>query len=82
METGWVSASELGDWAYCRRAWWYARQGAEHAAGPRLAAGAADHAAIARDVARLERQRTLGVRLSVSALVLTLLLIGVLVALR
>ena len=82
MESEWVTASELGEWAYCRRAWWYARQGAEHAAGPRLAAGTAGHTVIARDVARIERQRTLGMRLMVVALVLTCLFVAVLVALR
>ena len=82
MDTEWVTASELGEWAYCRRSWWYSRQGAEHAAGPRLAAGAAGHAVIADDVAQIERQRTLGVRLVVVALVLTLLLVAVLVVLR
>ena len=82
MDTKWVTASELGEWAYCRRAWWYARRGAQHTAGPRLAAGTSGHAAIARDVAGIERQRTLGVRLVAVALVLTLLLVAVLVALR
>ena len=82
MDAEWVTASELGEWAYCRRAWWYAGRRTEHAAGPRLAAGTAGHAAIARDVAWIERQRTLGVGLVVVALVLTLLLVAVLVALR
>ena len=82
MDTEWVTASELGEWAYGRRSWWYARQGAERAAGPHLAAGTAGHAVIASDVARIERQRMLGVRLMVVALVRTFLFVAVLVALR
>ena len=82
MDTEWVTASELGEWAYCRRAWWYAWQGAERAAGPRRAAGTAGHTVLAHEVARLERQRTLGARLMVVALALTFLVMAVLVALR
>jgi hypothetical protein len=82
MDTEWVTASELGEWAYCRRAWWYARQGAACDTGPRLAAGTAGHTVIAREVARIERQRGFAVYLLAAALVLTLVLVAVLVALR
>ena len=58
MDTEWVTASELGEWAYCRRSWWYARQGAEHAVGTRHATGTVGHAVIAHDVAQIERQRS------------------------
>jgi hypothetical protein len=82
MESGWVTASELGDWAYCRRAWWYGRVGAERDTAPRLAAGTAEHAAFADRVARVERQRGLGVGLMVAASALALLLAIVLLVLR
>lgn len=82
MEREWVTASELGEWAYCRRAWWYARRGTARDAAPQVAAGTAEHTAIAREVAQIERQRTGGVRLMVVALALALLLIALLVVLR
>ena len=82
MDSEWVTASELGDWAYCRRAWWYARRGAERDAAPQLAAGTAGHAAFARQVDRVERWRGLGVGLMVAASVLALLLVILLLVLR
>lgn len=81
-DTEWVTASELGDWAYCRRAWWYARQGTARDTGPRLAVGTAGHTVIARQVARIERQRGLAVRLMVAALACAILLVALLVVLR
>lgn len=81
-DTEWVTASELGDWAYCRRAWWYTRQGAARDTGSRLAAGTAGHAVIARQVTRIAQQRGLAVRLMVAALACAILLVALLVVLR
>ncbi len=82
MESEWVTASELGEWAYCRRAWWHARRGTARNGAPQLAAGTAEHTVIAREVTQIERQRTGAVRLMVVALALTLLLIALLMVLR
>lgn len=38
-----VRASEIGVYLYCRRAWWYQRQGIENINQPELAAGKALH---------------------------------------
>ena len=77
-----VAASELAEWAYCRRAWWYARQGLPREARPQLAAGTAGHAAIAQQVHRIERQRAVAVRLFVGGLTLTVLLVALLGVVR
>ena len=82
METEWVTASEIGDWAYCRRAWWYARRGEAHDAAPRPATGTAEHAAVARQIARLARQRAFGGWLMVAAIALATLLVALLLVLR
>jgi len=82
MESEWVTASELGDWAYCRRAWWYARGGVERDAAPQLAAGTAGHAAFARQVDRVERRRGLGLGLMFAALAVALLLVALLLVVR
>lgn len=82
MDTEQVTASELGDWVYCRRAWWYARQGAPRDATAPLAAGTREHAAITRHVARIERQRGLALRLILAGLGCTLLLVALLLVLR
>jgi len=81
-DTEWVTASELGDWIYCRRAWWYTRQGAARDTDPRLAAGTAGHTVIARQVTRIEQQRGLALRLMVAALASAILLVALLVVLR
>ena len=82
MDSEWVTASELGDWAYCRRAWWYARRGAERDAATRLDAGTAAHVTFARQVAQVERRRGLGVGLTAAASALALLLVILLLVLR
>jgi hypothetical protein len=82
MDSEWVTASELGDWAYCRRAWWYARRGVERDATPQLAAGTAGHAAFGRQVDRIERRRGLGLGLMVAALAVALLLAALLLVVR
>lgn len=38
-----VRASEIGVYLYCRRAWWYQRQGVENTNQPELAAGKVLH---------------------------------------
>lgn len=38
-----VRATEIGRWAYCRRAWWLAAQGHENRNRAGLAAGIAAH---------------------------------------
>lgn len=43
----WVTASELGEWAYCERAWWYGRQRVASANRAALDRGTAGHDAVA-----------------------------------
>jgi hypothetical protein len=74
MDSEWVTASELGDWAYCRRAWWHARRGAARDAAPHLDAGMAAHATFARQVTQVERRRGLGLGLIAASSALALLL--------
>ena len=74
MHDDWVSASEISEWVYCRRAWWYARQRLPTLAAPALERGAAGHDALAHHARRIERRRHLAVRLLITGLALTLLL--------
>lgn len=82
MDSEWVTASELGDWSYCRRTWWYVRRGVSRDAASQLAAGTAEHATFARQVARVERRRGLGLGLMAASLALALLLVALLLVLR
>lgn len=43
-----VRASELAEFEFCQRAWWYARQGAVNASSARLKQGAAWHTELAQ----------------------------------
>ena len=79
MNDDWVSASEISEWVYCRRAWWYARQRLPTLAAPALARGAARHDALAHAARRIERQQRLAARLLIAGLAFALLL-GALVA--
>jgi len=45
-----VRASEIGVYLYCRRAWWYQRQGKPNQNQPELLAGQALHAQHGRQV--------------------------------
>ena len=79
MDDDWISASEIGEWAYCRRAWWYARQRLPTLTAPALERGAARHDALAHAARRIERQQRLAGQLLIAGLAFALLL-GALVA--
>ena len=80
MDDDWVSASELSEWAYCERAWWYARHRLPTLAAPARERGAARHDTVAREAHQIERQRGLAIVLLLAGLALALLL-GILLAL-
>jgi hypothetical protein len=56
-----VRASDMGAWAYCRRAWWLAKvKGARHEQPARLVAGTQTHRRHGQTVARAGRYGKLG----------------------
>lgn len=66
-----LRASEIGQWAYCQRAWWLARQGHPNRNTAYLEAGAVAHARHGQKVASAQRSRTLAwVLLALGLLVL------------
>ncbi len=75
MEDDYVTASEIGDWLYCRRQLWYARRGEPTLAAPLRDRGSTTHVAVAVRVRRVERLRTVAVWLIVAS-VACLVLIG------
>lgn len=68
-----IRASEIGSYLYCRRAWWYRRQGIEPANQAELNAGTELHRRHGRGVLLAGLLQTLGYVLLLAAL---LLLIG------
>ena len=68
-----LSAAEIGEFAYCAKAWYLKRCG-ETAQGEQLAAGVGFHQQHAARVARASRLQRAGARLALLALVLLIVL--------
>lgn len=65
-----IRSSDIGTYLYCRRAWWYKKQGIESVNQTELAAGTELHAKHGRQVLASSITRTLGLILLMIALVM------------
>lgn len=65
-----IRSSDIGNYLYCRRAWWYHKQGYESANQAELASGTELHYKHARKVMAAGMARMLGFILLLAALVL------------
>ena len=65
-----IRASEIGTYLYCRRAWWYRKQGVDSANQTELASGTALHRQHGRTILASALTRTLGLLLLLVALIL------------
>jgi len=65
-----IRASEIGTYLYCRRAWWYRKQGVESTNQSELTAGTEQHRQHGRKVLAAGLLRNLGLLLLLAALVL------------
>lgn len=65
-----IRSSDIGNYLYCRRAWWYRRQGVESANQAELAAGTELHARHGRQVLASTLTRTAGLILLMVALIM------------
>jgi CRISPR/Cas system-associated exonuclease Cas4 (RecB family) len=65
-----IRSSDIGTYLYCRRAWWYKKQGVESANQAELAAGTELHVRHGRQVLASTLSRTVGLILLMIALVL------------
>jgi len=65
-----IRSSDIGTYLYCRRAWWYKKQGIESVNQTELAAGTELHAKHGRQVLASSLTRTAGLILLMIALVL------------
>jgi hypothetical protein len=67
-----IYASDIGQFLYCHRAWWYRLQGEENSELARLRQGADQHEALAETVQEVERVAR-GARVLVWVVVLLIL---------
>lgn len=74
-----IRASEIGTYLYCRRAWWYRKQGVESANQSELTAGTTLHRRHGRTVLAAGLLRTFGLLLLLLAF--TLLTVYLVIAL-
>jgi hypothetical protein len=65
-----IRASDIGNYLYCRRAWWYRKQGVESENQVELAAGTQLHQSHGRQVLASGLTRTLGFILLLVAVVI------------
>ncbi|MBU0510197.1 MAG: hypothetical protein KJ638_00655 [Chloroflexi bacterium] len=65
-----IRSSDIGNYLYCRRAWWYRRKGFESENQAELASGSELHRVHGRKVLAAGLMRTLGFLLLLLALVL------------
>jgi CRISPR/Cas system-associated exonuclease Cas4 (RecB family) len=65
-----IRSSEIGGYLYCRRAWWYRKQGFVSENQAELAAGTDLHARHGRRVSASALTRTAGLFLMLAAIVL------------
>jgi CRISPR/Cas system-associated exonuclease Cas4 (RecB family) len=65
-----IRSSDIGTYLYCRRAWWYRRQGVEPANQAELAAGTELHRRHGRQVLASSITRIIGLVLLMVALVM------------
>jgi CRISPR/Cas system-associated exonuclease Cas4 (RecB family) len=65
-----IRSSDIGSYLYCRRAWWYRKQGVESENKAELVAGTELHARHGRQVLASSINRTIGLLLLMAALIL------------
>jgi CRISPR/Cas system-associated exonuclease Cas4 (RecB family) len=65
-----IRSSDIGNYLYCRRAWWYKKQGFESENQAELASGTEIHRQHGRKVLASNLNRTLGLVLLFVALIL------------
>ena len=66
-----IRSSDIGSYLYCRRAWWYLKQGIESENQAELSAGTELHHKHGRQVLASTLNRTVGLILLMIALIIT-----------
>lgn len=73
MMDDYISASEISEYLYCRRAWWYRGRKIQSANQPIMDRGTSHHNELAATVQRVEQRSRFGWRLFLAGLLLLIL---------
>jgi CRISPR/Cas system-associated exonuclease Cas4 (RecB family) len=73
MKERWIKASEIGEYLYCQRAWWYRLQGFSSANVQELEQGTEHHLQHSRGLSRAAWYRTLAFLIIVTAIAMLIL---------
>lgn len=73
MKERWIKASEIGEYLYCQRAWWYRLQGFSSANVQELEQGTEHHLQHSRGLSIAARYRTLAFLFIVTAIAMLIL---------
>jgi CRISPR/Cas system-associated exonuclease Cas4 (RecB family) len=73
MKDRWIKASEIGEYLYCQRAWWYRLQGFSSANVQELEQGTEHHLQHSRGLSRATWYRTLAFLIIVTAIAMLIL---------
>jgi hypothetical protein len=70
MDRRWIRASDIGDYLYCQRSWWYRLRGALSANAAEMALGTTQHARHGRRLRVISWVRLIAVGLILAALLM------------
>ncbi|HEY4717710.1 MAG TPA: hypothetical protein VJ182_03590 [Anaerolineales bacterium] len=70
MDRRWIRASDIGDYLYCQRSWWYRLRGARSTNTAELALGTAQHAHHGRGLRAISWVRLIAIGLILLALLM------------
>jgi hypothetical protein len=75
MSKDYISASEISEYLYCRRAWWYRRRGVRSATQLIMDTGTVQHIELATTTRAVEQRRHFAWRLLLAGLVVLIALL-------
>lgn len=75
MKTNYVSASEVAEFVYCQRAWWYRIRGFENSQQAAMEGGTEQHQQLGRQIQWLTRVKHLAGQLVIAGIILLLVLV-------
>ena len=73
MTDDYITASEIGEFLYCQRSWWYHKRGEQSAQTAAIERGTQQHEQLAQDIVQTERSNRLAGQLILVGIALFIL---------